>query len=87
MGKKIRSKEGGGICGFGMLYIIRCLLSHFILSSFVGFLVYLSTSTILSHILNMGKQEEVVINACLLLASLSCALLAHILEDWLFDKF
>jgi len=76
------------ICGFTILHIIRCVVCHFGLSCFVGWLAYLLTSTILSH--TIGSQtsaEGSSIRRFSLAVALCFAVLAHILEDYMLGWF
>ena len=76
------------ICGFKVFYIIRCLVCHFGLSCFAGWLGYLLTSTILSHITGLETlMGGFSIHHCSLLVALCCAVAVHILEDYLLGWF
>jgi len=76
------------ICGFKVLHIIKCLVCHFGLSCFAGFLGYWLTSTILSHITGLQTlMDASSIRHCSLLVALCFAVAVHILEDYLLGWF
>ena len=70
-----------------VLHILRCEVCHFGLSAVVGWLAYWLTSTILSRTGLREKLPERTTFLLLLLAALSCALLAHVLEDYTVNWF
>ena len=75
-------------CGYKISLIIRCLVSHFGLSAFVGSLAYLLTWTILSHITGLeGLMGGFPIHHFSLLVALSFSALAHILQDYFLGWF
>ena len=74
------------ICGVEIPNIVQSLALHFLLSGFVGLLVYLLTSIILSAIFS-GWMDEPTIHRYSISLALCCAVLAHILEDFLFGWF
>jgi len=78
--------KGNGLLGVKWKYIIIGQSLHFLLSAFVGLLVFLLTSTILS---NIGEAiiTNYYINLYSFLVSLPFAALAHILEDYWWGKF
>jgi len=89
MNKHIMSTEeakGKGLLGVKWEYIILGQFLHFLLSAFVGLLVFLLTSTILSHIKELTITSS-SINQFSFLVSLPFAALAHILEDYWWGKF
>lgn len=70
--------------------------AHFALSAFVGWQAYYWTLTILSHIISSARSRGCTtvptggvfsISRLPWLVSLSCALLAHILEDFTLNVF
>ena len=82
------------ICGFDIGYIIYCEACHFALSAFVGLLVWLLTSTILSHITfptsNCGIRvhlSAVFIQRFSFCLALSFAVWSHILQDYTLGFF
>lgn len=76
------------ICGHKPLYILKCLACHFGLSCFVGWLAYLLTSTTLSHTILFHDGVGVFSTSQFsLLVALCCACLAHIVEDYTWDRF
>ena len=78
--------KGNGLLGVKWKYIIIGQSLHFLLSAFVGLLVFLLTSTILSNI-GEGIITNYYINLYSFLVSLPFAALAHILEDYWWGKF
>ena len=72
---------------WSVFYIVRSLTYHFILSAFVGWLAYSLTLTILSRTGLRGKPAEQTISRLALLVALSCAVLAHIVEDFTINRF
>ena len=78
--------KGKGLLGVKWKFVIIGQSLHFLLSAFVGLLVFLLTLTILSSI--KGQQiTNCSINLYSLLVSLPFASLAHILEDYWWGKF
>lgn len=76
------------ICGFTVCYIIKCVACHFGLSCFVGWLVYLLTLTILSHITGLqALMGDFSIRHCSLLVALCFVAAVHTLEDYLLGWF
>lgn len=73
--------------GFHVSYIIGSEACHFGLSAVVGWLAYWSTSTILSRSGLRAILPGWRISLSLLLVSLSCAVLAHVVEDYTIDWF
>ena len=75
------------LLGYNILYIIKCEAYHFGLSAVVGWLGYWSTSIILSRTglqaILTGRRTFLL----LLLVALSCAVLAHIVEDYTINWF
>ena len=78
--------KGNGLLGVKWKYIIIGQSLHFLLSAFVGLLVFLLSSTILSNI-GEGIITNYYINLYSFLVSLPFAALAHILEDYWWGKF
>jgi hypothetical protein len=68
-------------------YILRCEVCHFGLSALAGLLGAWLTLTILSRSGLRDKLPERRIYLLLLLVSLSCAVLAHIAEDFTWNAF
>ena len=66
--------------------VIRHYLLHFLLSGFVGLLVYWLTWTILLHINSIKRIGFSTSIICWLLA-LSFSVVVHILEDFSINKF
>ncbi len=66
--------------------LLRFCLPHFLLSGFVGLLVYLLTSTILSDI-NLVKTPGFSINIICWLLALSFSVAVHVLEDYVWRVF
>jgi hypothetical protein len=75
------------LCGYNILYIIECEACHFGLSAVVGWLAYWPTATILSRTGLQVIFPERRIYLLLLLVALSCAVLAHIVEDYTINWF
>jgi len=75
------------ICGFHVSYVIACEACHFGLSAVVGWLAYWSTSTIFSRTGLRAMLPGWRIYLLLLLVALSCAVLAHVVEDYTIDWF
>ena len=71
------------MCGISIFYIARSLVFHFGLSACAGWLGYSLTRTILLR--TTGSRNGVVgffIRHSPLLVALSCAVLAHIVQDY-----
>jgi len=71
------------MCGISIFYIARSLVFHFGLSACAGWLGWRLTLTILSH--TTYSRTGVVgffIHHSPLLVALSCALLAHVAQDY-----
>ena len=62
-------------------YIVLCLTEHFLLGFAVALLVFWLTQTIFSGVLGRGTFRFS------LLVALFCAVVAHILEDYLLGWF
>lgn len=72
----------------GWRYVLWCLGMHFLLSSFVGLLVYLLTSTILSRTTSFRNGVGIFSTYRFsLLVALCWSVSAHILEDYYLGKF
>ena len=75
------------LVGYNVSFVIACEVRHFGLSAFVGWLAYRSTSTIFSRSGLRAVIPERRIFLLLLLVALSCAVLAHIVEDYTINWF
>ena len=75
------------ICGFAISDIIRFEAFHFGLSAAVGWLAYWLMLTILSHSGLRDLLHGRLISLLPLYAALSCAVLAHIVEDYTINIF
>ena len=80
------SSKGNFIFGVNLRCLIIASSLHFLLSAFVGLSVFLLTSTILSSTKG-GEIPSYYINLFSLVASLPFASLAHILEDYWWNRF
>ena len=78
--------KGNGLLGVKWKYIILGQSLHFLLSAFVGLLVFWLTSTILSNTEGL-RITNYYINLYSFLVSLPFASLAHVLEDYWWGKF
>ncbi len=80
--------SGRKIAGFTIRRIIYCLSMHYLVSSLVGLLVFLLTSTILLGIDFGGKGvADSSIYLYSFLVALHFAFWSHILEDYTWGKF
>lgn len=78
--------KGNGLLGVKWKYLIIGQSLHFLLSAFVGLLVFVLTSIILLNIKEL-QITNYYINLYSFLVSLPFASLAHILEDYWWGKF
>lgn len=81
--------KGKGLFGVNKRCLIMCGLLHYLLSAFVGLLVFWLTSTILLHVTSSSGKiwTDSCINMYSFLVSLPFASLVHCLEDMYWGKF